>query len=76
LSTPFIGIEYRPKLRDFAESVDRGDLVVRTDTLSGDSIVELAAEAISMGTDAADARVATYQDRLRQASASLQKAVR
>ena len=34
VSTPFIGIEYRPKLRDFAESVDRGDLVVRTDTLS------------------------------------------
>ena len=75
VSTPFIGIEYRPKLRDFAESVDRGDLVVRTDTLSGGSIVELAAEATSLGTEAAD-RVAVYRDRLRQASASLQKAVR
>jgi GT2 family glycosyltransferase len=75
VSTPFIGIEYRPKLRDFAESVDRGELVARTDTLSGDSIVELAAEAISIGTDVADARVAEYRDRLRQASASLQKAL-
>ena len=75
VSTPFIGIEYRPKLRDFAESVDRGDLVARTDTLSGDSIVELAAEATSLGTEAADARVAEYRDRLRQASASLQKAL-
>ena len=75
VSTPFIGIEYRPKLRDFAESVDRGDLVARTDTLSGDSIVDLAAEAISLGTEAADARVAEYRDRLRQASASLQKAL-
>ena len=75
VSTPFIGIEYRPKLRDFAESVDRGELVARTDDLSGDSIVELAAEAISIGTDVADARVAEYRDRLRQASASLQKAL-
>jgi hypothetical protein len=76
VSTPFIGIEYRPKLKDFAESVDRGDLVVRTDTLSGESIVELAAEATSRGTEAADLRVAVYRDRLRQASASLQKALR
>jgi polysaccharide pyruvyl transferase WcaK-like protein len=76
VSTPFIGIEYRPKLRDFAESVDRGDLVVRTDTLSDGSIVELAAKAMSIGTEAADARVALYRDRLRQASTSLQKAVR
>ena len=75
VSTPFIGIEYRPKLRDFAESVDRGDLVARTDTLSGGSIVELAAEATSLGTEAADARVAEYRDRLRRASASLQKAL-
>ena len=75
VSTPFIGIEYRPKLRDFAESVDRGDLIARTDALSGDSVVELAAEAISIGTEAVDARVAEYQDRLRQASASLQKAL-
>ena len=75
VSTPFIGIEYRPKLRDFAESVDRGDLVARTDTLSGASIVELAAEATRLGTEAADARVAAFRDLLRQASASLQKAL-
>ncbi|HEU5112967.1 MAG TPA: polysaccharide pyruvyl transferase family protein, partial [Acidimicrobiia bacterium] len=76
VSTPFIGIEYRPKLRDFAESVDRGDLVVRTDSLSGDSIVELAAKATSLGTEATDSLVAIYRSRLRQASAFLQKAVR
>ena len=75
VSTPFIGIEYRPKLRDFAESVDRGDLVARTDTLSGNSLVELAAEATSLGTETADARVAAFRDLLRQASASLQKAL-
>ena len=76
VSTPFIGIEYRPKLRDFAESVDRGDLVVRTDTLSGDSLVELAARATSLGTEATDSLVAIYRSRLRQASAFLQKAMR
>jgi len=76
VSTPFIGIEYRPELRDFAESVDRGDLVLRTDTLSGESIVELAAQATSLGTEAADSHVAVYRDRLRQASAALEKAVR
>ena len=29
--TPFVGLEYRPKLRDFARSVGQSDAVIRTD---------------------------------------------
>ena len=38
-------VEYRPKLRDFAESVDLGDLVIRTDELGGDSLLDVVVEA-------------------------------
>ncbi len=31
--TPFVGLEYRPKLRDFARSVDQEDFIVRTDEM-------------------------------------------
>ena len=31
--TPFVGLEHRPKIRDFAESVDQGQHVIRTDRI-------------------------------------------
>ncbi|MEA2022739.1 MAG: glycosyltransferase [Actinomycetota bacterium] len=33
VGTPFVAIEYRPKVRDFAESIDMSDFVVRTDEI-------------------------------------------
>jgi hypothetical protein len=33
VGTPFVAVEYRPKLRDFARSVGRDDAVVRTDEI-------------------------------------------
>ena len=32
-ATPFVALEYRPKIRDFAKSIEAEDLVVRTDDL-------------------------------------------
>jgi polysaccharide pyruvyl transferase WcaK-like protein len=39
--TPFVAIEYRPKIRDFARSVGQEDLVIRSDDVSADRLVEL-----------------------------------
>ena len=34
-------VEYRPKLRDFAQSVGLQDLAIRTDALKGDALLDL-----------------------------------
>ena len=39
--TPFVAIEYRPKIRDFARSVGQDDLVIRSDSVSGDKLADL-----------------------------------
>jgi GT2 family glycosyltransferase len=38
-------VEYRPKLRDFAQSIDLADLVIKTDALGGDALTKLSQEA-------------------------------
>lgn len=38
--TQFIGVEYRSKMRDFARSVGWEDYVVRTDSISGDMLLD------------------------------------
>jgi polysaccharide pyruvyl transferase WcaK-like protein len=76
VSTPFVGIEYRPKLRDFAESVGRSGLLLKTDELTSDSLADMVSHAIELGTTDADRLVDTYRGRLREASIMLQKAVR
>ena len=40
-------LEYRPKLRDFAESIGLGDLVLRTDRLQGGALKELIDTALN-----------------------------
>jgi GT2 family glycosyltransferase len=40
-------VEYRPKLRDFALSIDLEDLVIRTDALGGDALAEVAFHALA-----------------------------
>ncbi|MFZ0013587.1 MAG: glycosyltransferase [Acidimicrobiia bacterium] len=40
-------VEYRPKLRDFAQSIDLSDLIIKTDVLSGDALIALADTAFS-----------------------------
>lgn len=74
-STPFVAVEYRPKLADFAASVGAQELVIRTDELTGESLMERTAAAIATGAAEADRHVSRYRERLRAASKLLERAV-
>lgn len=76
VGTPFVPIEYRPKLRDFAASVGMEDLVIRTDDLSAGILAEHGAAAIDAGVDDVIAHVDRYRDRLRSAAERVERAVR
>ncbi|MGH8915152.1 MAG: glycosyltransferase [Acidimicrobiia bacterium] len=73
---PFIAIEYRPKVRDFAESVAMDDYVIRSDELKAGRIVELATELGTTAPEEMDAAVATYRRRLAEASRAIEVAVK
>ncbi|MCP3997016.1 MAG: glycosyltransferase [bacterium] len=63
--TPFVAIEYRPKIRDFARSVGQEDLVVRSDQVSGDKLADLVGRATT-GDHPHDLVAAVEMYRLRQ----------
>lgn len=64
VGTPFVGIEYRPKIRDFACSVDQEALVIRSDEIRADHLVRLVDEAAGPGTvGRITAAVDVYRDR-------------
>ena len=70
--TPFVAIEYRPKIRDFARSVDQDDLVIRSDEITADRLAELVGAA-GVGDHASrlhDA-VANYRNRQLRVAADL-----
>ncbi len=75
VGTPFVPIEYRPKLRDFSASVGQEHLVVRTDEVSGPVLVERVAEAVGAGAGEADGHVARYRERMRSAAQVIERAV-
>jgi GT2 family glycosyltransferase len=75
VGTPFVPIEYRPKLRDFAASVGAEELVIRTDELAAGLLAEHADQAIAAGVDKASAHVAQYRERLRAAGQVIERAV-
>jgi len=72
-------VEYRPKLRDFAESVGLGELVIKTDALGGGALVELTDSAYRRRSDLA-ARMSANVNRLRnrqvEAAEEIEKALR
>lgn len=77
VGTPFVALEYRPKVRDFAASVGFERFTLRTDALDG--LEELARTALAeRNTLQADLtpRVAEYRRRLRRASARLAEVMR
>ena len=75
VGTPFVPIEYRPKLRDFAASVGVEDQVIRSDEVSGQALVERADHAVSVGTEEITEYVDLYRKRLRSASELVKVAV-
>ena len=75
VGTPFVPIEYRPKLRDFAASVGVERLVIRTDELTGGLLGEHVDQAIASGPEAVSEHVARYRERLRAAGKLIERAV-
>jgi GT2 family glycosyltransferase len=72
---PFVGLEYRPKVRDFADSVAMGDYVIRTDDLSAGSLIERASDLRAGPPEAMTSSVTTYRARLAEASQMIHDAV-
>jgi len=74
--TPFVALEYRPKCRDFAESVGCGPMVLRTDNFSADDILAKV-EEIEHGYEAVRQalhdRVAQHRNSLRRAAREAQR---
>jgi polysaccharide pyruvyl transferase WcaK-like protein len=75
VETPFVPVEYRPKLRDFAASVEIEDLVIRTDELSDGLLIDHVASAIDRGTATTTESVVRYRERLRSAAELIERAV-
>lgn len=74
VGTPFVAVEYRPKLADFAASVGAEAAVVRTDEVSPETIGAAAEAALGLRTSVAE-RVEIYRRRLRHAAEIVHRAV-
>lgn len=73
VDTPFVALEYRPKVRDFAASVASDELTVRTDELDLHRLRELIdASRAPNHRDALKAKVVGFRDKLLQNGHSLQ----
>jgi polysaccharide pyruvyl transferase WcaK-like protein len=74
--TPFISLEYRPKCRDFAESVGCGHMVLRTDSFSSDALLARV-EDVKHHYDALRegllARVSQHRESLRRAARDVRR---
>jgi hypothetical protein len=78
MGTPFVGLEYRPKVRDFAASVGVEHLVLRTDTLTPASLRECVAgleQGYADVAEAMDKHVTDLRQRLAGAADELRGAV-
>lgn len=74
--TPFVALEYRPKLRDFAASVGAERWVIRTDQLGTDRLTAAARDVVASGQAAVTAvEVETCRRRLKAAVAVIRQAV-
>ena len=73
--TPFVGLEYRPKVRDFAASVDMERFVFRTDEIDENRLLEVIREAEAVDTSPMNAMVSEYRDLLARASRRIHSAV-
>jgi GT2 family glycosyltransferase len=70
--TPFVGIEYRPKMRDFASSVEHEAMVIRSDEVDAGRLVAMVDEAGggAMANELKSA-IPVYQDRQKAAALRL-----
>jgi len=75
VGAPFVAVEYRPKLADFAASVGSETAVVRTDNVTPDTLAEAATSALGL-VDTVGGHVNTYRQRLRAAAEVIYRGVR
>lgn len=76
VDTPFVGLEYRPKLRDFAASLGVERLLMRTDALDHEQMGELISLATQSDTvNAVRRQVLEYRIRLTEGAEQIRKAV-
>ncbi len=76
MATPFVAVEYRPKLRDFAASVGREDSVLRTDEMERlDEVVDLVVARSAEHTAETVAAVAELRRRQADAAESIRVAL-
>jgi hypothetical protein len=73
VGTPFVAVEYRPKLRDFARSVEHDMFLVRSDEVSAEQLTEMVrlAGADFVARERMQAAVERYRTRQQQAAALL-----
>ncbi|MCP4307363.1 MAG: glycosyltransferase [bacterium] len=69
--TPFVAIEYRPKIRDFASSIEQEAMVIRSDEVGREQLLGLVEQA-SSGAMTAELKVAVAVFRKRQKAAAAQ----
>ncbi|HLT96506.1 MAG TPA: glycosyltransferase [Acidimicrobiia bacterium] len=74
VGAPFVALEYRPKLADFAASVGADEVVLRTDQLSVDRIEDAGRRAVELQPTVAQ-HVDDYRRRLRAAGQVIREAV-
>lgn len=74
VGTPFVALEYRPKLADFAASVGAGEAVVRTNEVTPERLAEAMAAAARLAGEVGT-HVAEYRERLRMGAERIREAV-
>ena len=74
VETPFVALEYRPKLRDFAASVGMDHLVLRTDDVDDRKLYSKLDEALDTDIQPMMQKVDAYRARIRSAAARIEKA--
>jgi GT2 family glycosyltransferase len=72
---PFVALEYRPKVRDFAASVAMEDYVIRTDELKAGGLLELAAGLEAGAPGGMPSAVSAYREKLTAAGKIIEASV-
>ncbi len=72
---PFVAVEYRPKLRDFASSIGMEEFVIRTDRLTTEALVSMVDSTTRHDLTHMRDAVAGYRSRLQAASDLIRDAV-
>src|SRR5690606_5037655 len=60
---PFVALEYQPKVRDFAASINMGEWVLRTKGLTGEAIADAIRELVRQEPSVSNAMTISVEER-------------